>query len=421
MNTPLRLTYSTAFQILGRGATAFSTALVTFLVTRSLGVNGFGNFTAILSYITLFFVFTDFGINAIFVREVSNEKSKQKDYYKNLLGLRLIGILFTAFIAIGILAFSDHSGVVKLGIILGLGILVAQSFAVSALAVFQAKIRYDQALISDVFGAVANLMFVYIATKNFSSVLAVIIALVFGNFVRALVALYLAKFQIGVFAFAFNINFWRKLIFAALPIGLIMVFSQFNAQIDKQIVLLATYKPSLGLTGETSAGIYGLAYKIFELAIVLPTYILNVGYPLMIRKKDQGLAVLLKFAKKLAIVLVALGGLGLVCGLVFAPLLVSILGGSSFSDSILTTRILFLGFPLFFITPLTLWLGVVLNKNKELLFIYGFAAVFNLVANLVFVPEIGYNAAAVITVTTEGLILVMSFVVIVLNKSILKQ
>ena len=421
MNTPLRLTYSTAFQILGRGATAFSTALVTFLVTRSLGVNGFGNFTAILSYITLFFVFTDFGINAIFVREVSNEKSKQKDYYKNLLGLRLIGILFTAFIAIGILAFSDHSGVVKLGIILGLGILVAQSFAVSALAVFQAKIRYDQALISDVFGAVANLMFVYIATKNFSSVLAVIIALVFGNFVRALVALYLAKFQIGVFAFAFNINFWRKLIFAALPIGLIMVFSQFNAQIDKQIVLLATYKPSLGLTGETSAGIYGLAYKIFELAIVLPTYILNVGYPLMIRKKDQGLAVLLKFAKKLAIVLVALGGLGLVCGLVLAPVLVSILGGSSFSDSILTTRILFLGFPLFFITPLTLWLGVVLNKNKELLFIYGFAAAFNLVANLVFVPEIGYNAAAVITVTTEGLILVMSFVVIVLNKSILKQ
>ena len=100
MNNPLRLTYSTFFQILGRGATAFSTALVTFLVTRSLGVNGFGNFTAILSYITLFFVFTDFGINAIFVREVSNEKSKQKDYYKNLLGLRLIGILFTAFISI---------------------------------------------------------------------------------------------------------------------------------------------------------------------------------------------------------------------------------------------------------------------------------------------------------------------------------
>ena len=101
MNTPLRLTYSTLFQIFGRGATAFSTALVTFLVTRSLGVNDFGNFTAILSYITLFFVFTDFGINAIFVREVSNEKSKQKDYYKNLLGLRLIVTFFTAFIAIG--------------------------------------------------------------------------------------------------------------------------------------------------------------------------------------------------------------------------------------------------------------------------------------------------------------------------------
>src|SRR3990167_1187662 len=131
MNTPLRLTYSTLFQIFGRGATAFSTALVTFLVTRSLGVNDFGNFTAILSYVTLFFVFTDFGINAIFVREVGDDERKQRDYYKNLLGLRLIGTIFAAFIATVILAFSEHSAIVKLGIILGLGILVAQSFSIS--------------------------------------------------------------------------------------------------------------------------------------------------------------------------------------------------------------------------------------------------------------------------------------------------
>src|SRR3990172_12798031 len=103
MNNPLRLTYSTFFQILGRGATAFSTALITFLVTRNLGVNDFGNFTAILSYITLFFVFTDFGINAIFVREAGNDERKQRDYFQNLLGLRLISTTFVVFIAIGIL------------------------------------------------------------------------------------------------------------------------------------------------------------------------------------------------------------------------------------------------------------------------------------------------------------------------------
>ncbi len=73
-----------------------------------------------------------------------------------------------------------------------------------------------------------------------------------------------------------------------------------------------------------------------------------------------------------------------------------------------------LGFPLFFVTPLTLWLGIILKKTKELLFIYGFAAIVNLVANLVFVPAFGYNAAAVITILSELLILVLSVGVLML-------
>ena len=145
---------------------------------------------------------------------------------------------------------SSNPGLAKLGIIIGLLLIVTQSLAATALAVFQAKIRYDQALIADTFGAVANLVFVYIAVVNFSNILLVILALVTGSAVRTIVALYLARFQIGDLEISFDWIFWKKIIIPAIPIGALAIFSQFNAQIDKQIVFLAHYKASLGLEGQ---------------------------------------------------------------------------------------------------------------------------------------------------------------------------
>lgn len=417
MNIPFKLAFNTTFQILGRVFTAISTAIITFLIAENFSISDYGSYTVVLSYISLFYVFSDFGLNAVFVREVGHDEERQRVYFKNLLGLRLVIAIATSFFAITILAFTDHPKLVKLGVIFALGILIAQTFSATALALFQAKIRYDQSLVADVFGAVANLLFVYLAVTNFSNIIFVIMALVAGSSVRAGVALYLARHQAQAFAFVFDVKLWRSLLVTALPIGLITIFSQINSQIDKQIVLLANYKPNFALTGEVAAGIYGFAYKLFELVITVPTYILNVGFPMMAKKKDEGGEKLLLFSKKLGAGLLVLSIIAGLIAIVIAPYIIEIIGAGKFEESVFTSRILFLGLPLFFVTPLTLWIGIILEKTKELLFIYGFTAFFNLVANLVFVPKFGYNAAAIITIVTEGIILVLSFTIIILNKS----
>ncbi|OGY24311.1 MAG: hypothetical protein A2172_00385 [Candidatus Woykebacteria bacterium RBG_13_40_15] len=409
MNIPFKLAYNTTVQFAGRFITAVSAAGITYLIASKFSVGNYGIYTAILSFVSLFYVFTDFGFNAIFVREVGLDSEKQKSYFKNLLGLRIVTSVLVVFIAVATLSFTDYSGLAKLGIIIGLLLIVTQSLAATALAVFQAKIRYDQALIADTFGAVANLVFVYIAVVNFSNILLVILALVTGSAVRTIVALYLARFQIGDLEISFDWIFWKKIIIPAIPIGALAIFSQFNAQIDKQIVFLAHYKASLGLEGQTAAGIYGLAYKIFEFGVALPTFIMNVGYPLMIQKKEEGEEKLLNFSKKLGILLLIIGFLGLVSGWVLSPWVFNIPGLEKFSQSVPTLRVLLIGLPLFFITPVSLWLAISINKEKEMMFIYGFVAALNLVANLFFVPSFGYNAAAVITVVSEGLILLLSF------------
>jgi len=298
MNIPFKIAFNTSAQVLGKIATTLSTIIVVILITRNFSVADFGNYTVIISYIALFYVFTDFGLNAIFVREVGEDGEKQREYFKNLLSIRIVSSIITAFAATAVLAFTNHPSAMKLGIIASLGILFAQSLVNTALALFQAKIRYNQALVGDIIGAIANVAFVYIAATYFHQIFFIILALVIGNMLKAAVVLYLAKFQLGIIGLKFDLPFWKKFIFAALPVGLITVFSQFNAQIDKQIVLLASYKPSLGFTGGEAAGIYGLAYTVFGFAIVLPTFVMNVGYPLMVQKKEAGVGSLLKFSKK---------------------------------------------------------------------------------------------------------------------------
>src|SRR4030042_2788522 len=108
MNTSFKLAYNTAIQLLGKAITVTSTLLITYLVAKSFSVEGYGNYTGILSYIALFYVFADFGLNAIFVRETGSDQEKQKDYFKNLLGLRLTASIFIAFAATAVLAFTGH-------------------------------------------------------------------------------------------------------------------------------------------------------------------------------------------------------------------------------------------------------------------------------------------------------------------------
>jgi O-antigen/teichoic acid export membrane protein len=392
----------------GKAVTSFSTLLITIIVAREFG-SAYGNIVAILTFVGLFFIFVDFGINAIAVKELVGDKEKERLYFRDLLGLRIVIGFLTIVLALAILSFTPHPGFVKLGIILALPIVVLQGLFFTSGAIFQARERFEFYVIADVLGALVTLSGVFLVVQGKLSLLFVILAYLGGSVVRALVASYLASSLVGQIGVAFNREIWSRLLRLAFPVGLILFFSALNANLDKQIVFLADYRESLNISGEEAAAIYGLAYRMFEIAIVLPTFILNSAYPIMVLKKREGLDALLKFARKLALGSVLLGVFGLILGIIFTPQLVGILWGSGFEEVVPTARILFIGFPIFFLTPILLWLLVVLDRQITTAFIYAVVTLFNLASNIFLVPRLGYNAAAFITILSEALILLLSF------------
>lgn len=406
----IKIGANTGAQIAARGVTTFSTFLVILLVTHNLSRADWGAFVTITSYVALFYVISDFGLNGIVTRELVSNKEKIPKYFFNLVALRIILSVITVFLALATLSFTGHSSLIKFGIIIALINVLSLSLFNSAVAIFQTKLRYDQAAVADISGSVVTLVLTYLFIISGLNIIFVVIAFVFGGVVRAFISLTLSSFPSILFKFKPSLKLWRYLLITSLPIGLTLLFSQFSANIDKQIIYLANYDPKLNLNNEVSVGIYGLAYRVFEFGIILPAFFVNSVYPLLIRDKKKDINLVIKNFFKYGKVLLGLGFLATLVVFIFSPFIVSLFG--EFSESSQTLRLLSISYPLFFITPLMMWTSITLGKEKMLPVIYGFAALFNLAANLYFVPKFGFNSAAIITVVTEVIILVWIIVVV---------
>ncbi len=183
------------------------------------------------------------------------------------------------------------------------------------------------------------------------------------------------------------------LLFSAIPLGATLIFNVVYFRIDSLIMTLTR------TTAEV--GIYGLAYKFFELPLVIPTFFMNSIFALMVRNPD----VMRMFRKSFWILLPS----SLVITIALwasAPLLTLI--KQDFSASVSVLRVLSLGLPFFFLTSLTMWTIIALKKQTALFFIYGGSMILTIIADLVFIPTHGMMAAAWITVFSEAIILVVS-------------
>ena len=196
--------------------------------------------------------------------------------------------------------------------------------------------------------------------------------------------------------------FWQTL-----PIGIMFIFSQINFKEDEILLSVMKLPAKYGLNNTESVAVYALPYKIFEVALVVPTFFMNSIYPVMVRHMTEGAKKLKKTFLQTIWVLVASGiGAGLI-GLVFSKLAIDLLGGAEFTQSIIVLKILLGGLVFYYVTQPVAWLIVTLGKQIYLPYIYLIAAVINLVVNLVFIPKYSFYAAAIATHTSEALILVM--------------
>ena len=400
---------NTLYQILARGCTSFVGFLITLIIASKFGVLGYGDFIKITSYVALFYLVIDFGLNAFFL-QYENVK------FKNLFYLRLL-ISMVVFLTLNLLAiFLPHNQALGTGfseaerfgiLIFSLGIF-AQSIILSSSAIFQKQTNYFFYMVGTIIGSLVNLIVVLIFAFLNLSIIYMLFGFVFSNFITSFILLFFAKEKI--FAISLDREFTFKIIKASWPIGLMLIFNLVYFRAD--MILLSIFKTS------HDVGIYGLSYKFFDFLIALPLFLSNAVYPLLLKTRNNSQE-FFNLTRKYFLVFLGTSLLVIIPFWFISPLF--ILVKSDFAASVIPFRILLFSLPFFFTTSFMQWILITLGKQKYLMIVYLLSTVLNIVLNIVFIPQYSYIACAIITLVSEALVFVFLLIPLLKARIILER
>jgi len=388
-------------QLLGKFGSALVTLFISGIVARSLGTDGYGQFAIMTTYAAAFYAAADFGFNAVVLRLAGGNEDQVKNHFQKLLGLRIIYSLALIALAATILNFFPYSPTLKLATIVTCLTILTQAVYNSANLIFQFRLRYDLSTAALLTGSLLNLGLIYLLAQGNISLILIAFTYVAGGLATVATALLLVKSLIGKYSPSFDWNEWKTLTAATLPVGLTLIFNLVYFRADTFI--LSILKPT------ADVGIYGAAYKLFEIAITPPTFFLNALYPVLIKKFAEDQAHFRTLVRYSIIGLAAFSAVVALIAIFLAPTIVSLIYGDRFAGAVLPFRLLFASLPIFYLSNLYMWLLILLKKQTPMFFVYTFGMIVNIALNLYFIPHFTYVASALITGFSEAIILLCTF------------
>lgn len=401
-----KVAFNTLAQVIEKVITLILSLVAAALITRSLGRAGYGDYSLARNFMLLFTLGVDFGLNAIVVREIIRDKSLRQKHLGNLISLRLLLSTLFVLVGLGLLCLTPYSQEVEQAAVITLLILFPWGLRSAFNALFQAKLRYELSAASCVLGQLISLILIIIGVTRGLGLLFLVAAGLAGS----LVSILLAALWAGKLGLEFKLGgdrrLWRRLLVAALPLGLMLGFTQISAKSDLFLLSLLPLPEKLGLSSRETVGVYSFAHQIFQNAVILPTFFMNAFFPVMVVDHKEDWGRFFRRLKKATIALFGISVLGAVVGFVLAPWIVSTIAGRGFDHSVVALRTLFLGLPFFYLTSPLQWFLVTVGKERVLPFVYGVAAGLNVTLNLIFIPRFSYQASAVAVLVTEAFVLI---------------
>jgi len=406
MSNKRTVALNTITQMIGKGVSGITSFIISIILAKSLGVDGYGDLTKITTYVAFFYLFCDFGLNAAYL-ETSSEHISQTLRH-SLFTLRVLmglGLMFVTLLLLLILPGSVNQGysdMVKMGIIIFIPSILFQSLITTTNVFFQEKLQYMYATYALIAGSLTSLCIVYFSSLYIPQpffLFAFAFANLIGIGVTAGIALIYTQKNISVLRFVWKPSEMKQLFIFALPLGITLIFNVIYFHADSFILTISrpTYE----------VGIYGLAYKFFEFTLVLPTFFMNAVLPFLFQAHAAKDSRLFRDRVKKSAIILTLSSLGIASIFWFAsPLLQYI--RPEFTQSAIPLKILLLGLPFFYLSSITMWILVVKKLRAQLLTIYGISMICNIVLNSVFIPTCGYIGASWITVLSEVFVLTCS-------------
>ena len=378
---------NTLVQILGKALSVEISLITTGILTRKLGLNGYGSFVLISSLFVFLDSLADFGTKTIGVREVSKEGDE--GVLEHIFNLRMI--MATIAFGVGMVVVWQWRAIVEIRWEATVALLMIFLTSIGGFLeiTFQSKLRMDLKVVTDLFFPLGFLGWLWLSRDGLSLMM-IFTAYLVTRFLSLVVGYFLAsslnKIRFKKIETEKIVKLWKM----TWPMGIfLMLFATYDRAIDT--VLIQNY------LGSTSVAWYGLAYKIYGVLLQPAYYYVNSIFP-SLSAKSGGRRKLFGWSAVMMMV-ASIGLIGVTY--VAAPMMISVLGGTDFEPAVMVLRILILAALFSYMGHLVGFTLISLGGQGEMLKIGLVAIGLNLFLNVLFIPTYGIMAAAWVTVFTE--------------------
>jgi len=378
--------------------------LLSIYIARALGVIDFGKFSLAIAFSMIVFRFSDLGIGIMLKREVARNPSVAEKYLNNGISLRLISsaiAMMSVWVLVMVLGYPSDTAIAILLISFGTAATEISNLFIS---LFQGMEKMEYQAISTISASSAKFFLCTLAIILGYGIIAVCSLFMLSSILQMVISGVLTKKRFVRPGLLFDFDFWKKLIRESYPLAFALVFVMMYYRIDT--VMLSMIK------GEDAVGIYNAAYNILMGLAIIPSSFLPAVFPNLSRFFKESNVKLRKGFKK-ALMLMGLSGLTIaILGTIFAKDVISIIYGASYMESVLTLQILMWALLFLFMNNTV---GITLNatnRQKANMFIVGTAVIVNIILNLLLVPVLTYEGAAIATLITEAYVLLSGLLII---------
>ena len=374
------------------------TFLIGWYAAKKLTSSAFGDLMSVQAIIVYFSIIVVFGLQNYGTREVVKYKERIPKIVGEILTFRIF-IFLISYVCIYILYLKLQNDVITKNLLIIYGVTLLPT-CLSLDWVFNGIEKMNYNAVYNVIKTLIPCVLTFILVKDSKDInlipIFTIIALTLGSIYQIYTYIFKLKLKIE---FQIDFSKYRSYFLFGLPFVLSGILATINTNVDRLVIEFTI--------SSSAAGIYSVSYYVVSFLTTVVTFIFVPVFPMLVdlyHKKE--ITKMEKLTDNLAKVVIMVI-LPITIGGILLSKEIILLFGQKYITAYLPFSILMIYTFLLFIRELY---GYGLNAwhmEKKYLRVVAVSALLNLTLNLIFTPRFGMNIAAIITVISEVINLIL--------------
>ena len=394
---------NTLFQVISKAIALVVGVVVIGLMTRYLGVFGFGEYSTIVAYLAFFGILADFGLQISVVNLMNDGRFDQGKVFSTAFTFRFLTALILFLLSSIIILAFPYSYTIKVGVWIAAIAYFALALHQLLIGLFQHHMRMHEVTIAEVSGKIFLLIATYLGVHYDVGFFWLLTLIVIASVLQTIILFAYAK-RITPLKLTIDTVICKALISDSWPIAISIVFNLIYFKADTLVLSLTRSQEEVGL--------YSAAYRMLEVLIGYPYLFVGLLLPVLAKSwamndKERYARVLQKTFDALVVLAAPI----VVGTILTADKIMVLIAGEKFIDSANALRILIVATGIIFVNVVFGYAIVIIKKQKSMLLGYIATAVIALTLYLTLIPRYSFIAAAWITVGAEGIMLLLNYFV----------